>query len=120
MSAPPPSVEALREELISIIDDHAYFFTRSNRFACVRLADGEDAWISEPTGDSYWSLVAQGDRIMALSDSGRLRLIRANPERYDVIDEMPVSDDQTWAHLAMAGREIFIREQGGLVAYRWK
>ncbi|MHC5003608.1 MAG: PQQ-binding-like beta-propeller repeat protein [Planctomycetota bacterium] len=103
-----------------IIAGHAYFFTRSNRFVCLDLATGEEAWISGPTGDSYWSLVAQGDRILALSDTGRLRLIKASPAAYEVVDEAPVSEDQTWAHLAVAGQEIFIREQTGLVAYRWR
>lgn len=103
-----------------IIDGHAYFFTRSNRFACVRLTDGEIAWISPPTGDDYWSLVAQGDRILALSDTGQLRMINANPAQYEVVDELSIADAQTWAHLAVAGRHLVIRELNGLALYEWK
>ncbi len=103
-----------------VIDGHAYLFTRSNRFACVRLADGKTAWISPPTGDNYWSLVAQGDRILALNDTGRLRLIEATPEVYKVLDEIEVADAQTWAHLAIAGPQVVIREQNALVVYDWE
>ncbi|MHC4910943.1 MAG: PQQ-binding-like beta-propeller repeat protein [Planctomycetota bacterium] len=103
-----------------VIDGHAYFFTRSNRFACVRLSDGERRWVSGPTGDDYWSIVAQGDMILALSNDGRLRLIKADPEAYEMVSEAEVAEDQTWAHVAVAGRDIVIREQEGLALYTWK
>ena len=38
-----------------------------------------------------------------LSDAGVLRLIRANPEAYEVIDELAIAESPTWAHLAIAG-----------------
>jgi outer membrane protein assembly factor BamB len=102
-----------------LINGCAYFFTRSNRFACVRLEDGEIMWISPPTGDEYWSLVAQGDRILALTDSGELKLISANPEAFEVIDDRPLADAASWAHLAVAGNQIVVREQNALAIYQW-
>ena len=98
-----------------IIGDHAYLFLRSNRFACIDLSTGEDAWISGPTGDSYWSLVHQGDRILALSDTGVLRLIRATPEAYEVLSEVEVADD-SWAHLAVVDGALFVRNIDALIA----
>jgi outer membrane protein assembly factor BamB len=102
------------------IDGHVYYFTRSNRFVCLRLADGEPAWTSPPTGDDYWSLAANGDHILALSDAGRIRLIRATPEAYEVVDEISVAEAPTWAHLAVAGRHVVIREQDGLSVWAWE
>lgn len=103
-----------------IFDGHAYFLNRSNRFCCVRLSDGEIAWISPPTGDDYWSLIAQSGRILALSDSGLLRLVEATPSAYTLIDETSIADAQTWAHLAVAGSHIVVREQNALALYDWK
>ncbi|MEM7309869.1 MAG: PQQ-binding-like beta-propeller repeat protein [Planctomycetota bacterium] len=103
-----------------LVGDHVYLFLRSNRFACVDLRTGEDAWISEPTGDSYWSLVAQGDRILALADTGILRLIQATPEGYRVLGEREVLDDETWAHLAAAGDQLFVRGLDTLLALEWE
>ena len=100
-----------------IIDGHAYLFLRSNRFACLDLETGEEAWISEPLGDSYWSLVHQGDRILALSDTGLLRLIRATPAEYDLISEVEVAA-KTWAHLAVAGEVVYVRSIDALIALR--
>ena len=103
-----------------IVGEYVYFFTRSNRFTCLRLSDGERMWISPPTGDDYWSLAANGDRILALSNNGVLRLIRANRDAYEVIDEMEISSAETWAHVTVAGKNIVIREQDALSVWAWE
>lgn len=112
----------------------AYLFLRSNRFTCVDLATGEDRYISPPTGDEYWSLVAQGEQILALSDTGRLRLIAANPAEYQVRGEVALVEGPSWAHLAVTsplaaeedepapseGADLFVRAQTSLHAFRWR
>jgi outer membrane protein assembly factor BamB len=103
-----------------LIDGHAYLFLRSNRFTCIDLNTGEEKWTSPPTGDNDWSLVAQGDRILALSDNGRLYHIAANPTEYKVLSSVDLVENQTWAHLAMVGNQLFVRAQSSLIAYAWK
>lgn len=103
-----------------IVDGHAYMFLKSNRFACIDLETGEERWTSGPTRDSYWSLAVQDDRILALADTGTLRMIEATPEEYRVLSERDISADETWAHIAPVGGQVFVREQEALVAYAWK
>ena len=103
-----------------VIDDHAYIYLRSKRFSCVDLASGEVCWISAPIGDTYWSLVAMGDRLLALTDSGELYLIKANPEKLEVVDRFEIADGQTWAHLALDDGRIFVRELDALAAWDWE
>lgn len=57
-----------------VIDGHAYLHLRNQRATCIDLATGETRWTSTPYG-RYWSLVTQGDRILALDEDGTLRLI---------------------------------------------
>ena len=102
-----------------VFEGHGYLFLRSNRFTCLDLNSGESKWTSPPTGDEYWSLIAKRDRILALSDQGKLRLVAASPEEYRVIDEVQVSEQPTWAHLAVAGDAVVIREQNGLAVFDW-
>jgi len=102
-----------------VVDGHAYLFLRSNRFACVDLESGEDEWISPPTGDTYWSLAVQGDRILALSDTGILRLVAANPDEYQVLAEREVTFQETWAHVAPSENQVFVRALGSLIALEW-
>jgi outer membrane protein assembly factor BamB len=102
-----------------VIDGHAYLHLRNQRFACIDLASGTERWISKPFG-KYWSLVANGDRILALDERGELLLIQANPEKFQLVDRRQVSDDSTWAHVAVADGQVFVRALRSLSVYRWQ
>lgn len=102
-----------------VIDGHAYLHLRSQRFTCLDLATGKQKWTTKPFGQ-YWSLVAQKDRILALDQRGELLLIRATPEKFDLLDSRKVSDQETWGHLAVCGDQVFVRELKRLSAYRWR
>jgi outer membrane protein assembly factor BamB len=102
-----------------VIGGHAYVHLRNQRFACLDLATGQEAWITTPFG-RYWSLVAQGDRILALDETGDLRLIRATPEKYDLVGEAKVAKEESWAHLAVEGNELYVRDLEGLTALEWR
>jgi len=102
-----------------VIDGHAYLHLRNQRFTCIDLATGKDRWTTQPFG-KYWSLVAQGKQILALDERGDLLLIHANPEKFDLVGKVHVSDAPTWAHLAVCDREIFIRDLKGLTVHRWQ
>jgi len=102
-----------------VIGGHAYVHLRNQRFACLDLATGKEAWISKPFG-RYWSMVARGDRILALDETGDLRLIRATPEQFELLGTAKVAAEESWAHLAVEGDELYVRDLKGLAAYRWK
>jgi len=103
-----------------LIDGHAYMHLQNQRFACIDLKTGQPTWSSDTPFGKYWSMVAQGDRILALDQRGELFLIRANPKSFDSIDSLKLGDAETWAHLAVCGDEIFVRELNALAAYRWR
>jgi outer membrane protein assembly factor BamB len=107
-----------------IRDGHAYVHLKNQRFACLDLTTGKEDWITTPFG-RYWSMVAQGDRILALDETGDLRLIRATPEQYAQLGEAKVAETESWAHVAVAdapggGTEIHVRDLSGITAWRWK
>ncbi|MEM6979594.1 MAG: PQQ-binding-like beta-propeller repeat protein [Planctomycetota bacterium] len=99
------------------IDDSIYLHLKNERFACLSVTDGSIRWTSPPVG-KYWSMVAAGDKILALANDGTLRLIRANPETFDVIDEMKVADD-SWAYLAVENSQVIIRSLDALKVFAW-
>jgi outer membrane protein assembly factor BamB len=102
-----------------VIDGHAYLHLQNQRFTCIDLKTGGRTWTSKAFG-KYCSLVAQGDRILALDQRGVLLLIKANPKEFELLDEMKISDADTWAHLAVSGDELFIRELNALAVHRWQ
>lgn len=103
-----------------VIADHAYHHLRSQRMVCLDLKTGEERWTSSESFGKYMSLVTQGDRILALDQRGILYLIRANPEKLEVLDQRKLDSADTWAHLAVSGNEFFVRELNALAAYRWE
>jgi len=104
---------------VIVIGGHAYVHLRNQRFACLDLATGKEAWVTKPFG-RYWSMVALGDRILALDETGDLRLIRATPEAFELLGEAKVAAEESWAYLAIEGRDLYVRDVKGLTALQWK
>ena len=101
-----------------VIDNHVYIHLRNQRFTCIDLATGKEKWTTKPFG-KYWSMVANADHILALDQKGELLLIHANPEEFELLDRRKVADD-AWAHLAVCGKEVFVRELNAMAVYRWE
>jgi outer membrane protein assembly factor BamB len=102
-----------------VVDGHAYLFGRNRKLACIDVKTGQEKWLTEKTFGEYWSLVAQKDKILALDSRGILYLIKANPKEFELLDERKLGSAETWAHLAVAGDEVFVRDLNGLTAFRW-
>ena len=101
-----------------LVGDHVYLHLKNQRVCCIDLKDGTEKWRTQPYG-KYWSMVSDGERILALDEAGKLYLIAANPEKFELLDELQVSDEPCWAHLAVADNEIYVRSQRGLKLYRY-
>ncbi|MBM3864656.1 MAG: pyrrolo-quinoline quinone [Verrucomicrobia bacterium] len=102
-----------------IIAGHAYLHLGNGRFTCIRLSDGERTWTSDPFG-KYASLVAQGNRILALDERGILLLIQADPAAFQLVGQAKVAEEETWAHLAIVGDELVVRDLKAISAFRWR
>ena len=101
-----------------ILDGYAYLHLTNQRFTCINLRNGETTWTTEPFGQ-YWSMAVRNGKILALDEGGKLLLIRANPEKFELLDSKEIANTTTWGHIAVAGDEIFVRELTGVAAYRW-
>jgi outer membrane protein assembly factor BamB len=99
-----------------VIGNHVYLHLRNQRFTCIDLETGKSTWISEPFGQ-YWSMVAAGDRILALDEQGDLLLIKATPEKFELLGKQHLSDETTWAHVGFVDREVFVRELNAMSVY---
>jgi len=95
-----------------------YLHLKSQRFGCFDLKTGKERWITTERFGKYWSMAVRGDRMLALDERGILYLIKANPDRFDLVDERKVSDEQCWGHIAVDGDDVYIRELNGIAAYR--
>ena len=103
-----------------VIDGVAYHHLKSQRVMAIEVESGRELWTSDQSFGKYWSLVAQGDRILALDQRGKLFLFRANQKKFEQLDQRKLTAAETWAHLAIAGDELFVRELNALTAYQWR
>jgi outer membrane protein assembly factor BamB len=104
-----------------VVGDHIYLHGRDKKLHCLSLATGEAAWSTEEVFGDYWSMVNQGDRILALDQKGELVLFQADPESFQLLDRQRVSStDPTWAHLGIDGDRLLVRSLKGLAVYRWQ
>ena len=101
-----------------VIDGHIYLHLRNQRFVCLDATSGEERWTTKPFG-KYWSLVANGDRMLALDQNGELLLIDASPAEFRLVDRRTVADE-AWAHIAVVEDQIFVRDLNSIKMLTWK
>ncbi len=102
-----------------VVAGHAYLHLRNQRVLCLDVATGAEKWTTDKGFGKYWSVVAQGERLLALDETGEVFLLRANPAQFDVVDRRKLSERDTWGHLAVADRQLFVRELDGLSVWQW-
>ena len=101
-----------------VVDGHLYLHLRNQRFVCLNAKTGEERWTTKPFG-KYWSMIANGDKLLALDQKGELLLIQATPKAFTLLDRRQVAED-AWAHLAIAGDELFVRDLAATKKLKWK
>ena len=102
-----------------LIGNDIYLHLRNERFMSIDIKSGETNWTTTPYG-KYWSMVVNGDRILSLNERGELRLVAANPKSYSELSSRRVSEQPTWAHLAVSDNQIFIRDLNSITVWNWK
>lgn len=102
-----------------IIDHYAYLHLANGRACCIDLKKGNETWRTDSFGE-YWSMVANRDRILALDQRGELLLIAADPREFRLLDRKEVASAEAWAHLAVSGDMVFVRDLDGISAFAWK
>ena len=79
--------------------------------SCMDMDTGELAWNSSDLRAG--SLIAAGDRLVVLSDSGVLMVIRATSEKYDVLATHPVLTGRCWTAPVLSDGLLFCRNAEG-------
>ena len=101
-----------------VVDGSIYVHLRNQRVTCLDAATGKTLWTTKPFG-KYWSMVANGSKVLALDERGDLLLLDLKAKEFVKVDSRHVSDQSTWAHLAVADNQVFVRELKGLKVFEW-
>lgn len=111
-----PEVFGATQHTPILKDGHLYGARADGRFVCLGL-DGKVVWASSPSETfGLGSFLVANDLILALNDSGKLRLFEASPSRFNLLGEIqPLNNRESWAPMALAGSRLLLRDLTRLV-----
>jgi outer membrane protein assembly factor BamB len=90
---------------------------RTNKLVCLDLADGTTVWTSPNLPGNYHSLAAAGDVLLDLNNQGELRVTKTGGDEYTELAKWTVCGKGSWAHLAVAGNRLYVKDREDLHCY---
>jgi outer membrane protein assembly factor BamB len=106
------------------IGDHLYMVTGSLlpgagvNLHCVETGTGKVAWTQKKIGKYHAALLHTGDnKLLMHSDNGEIILIDPDPKGYRELCKAKVCGE-TWAHPAIAGGKLFVRDARELICVK--
>jgi len=97
-----------------LVGGHLYGFDNAT-FRCVDAGSGELRWAVRGFGKG--SVVAAGDLLYVLGDSGTLALVAATPEEYRELGRVQAMEGRSWTPPTLDGDRIYLRDHDEMVAY---
>ncbi len=107
--------EQMRSDVNSAvaIGKYIYGFNRGV-LQCLDADSGEIRWRAR--GFSRGSLIAAGDKLIVLGESGNLALVEATPDAFVQLANLPVLDGRNWTSPSLANGHLYLRNHEKLVA----
>jgi outer membrane protein assembly factor BamB len=87
---------------------HLYGFD-GEFFTCVQLEDGESCWRARGYGSGQVLLLADQGILLVISEKGAVSLLKASPEKHEVIGRFQALEGKTWNHPVVAHGKLFVR-----------
>jgi outer membrane protein assembly factor BamB len=97
-----------------LVGGHLYGFDNST-FRCVDAKTGELRWAVRGFGKG--SVVAAGDLLYVLGDSGTLAQVVATPKEYRELGRVQAMEGRSWTPPTLDGDRIYLRDHDEMVAY---
>ncbi len=109
-----------------VYQNHYYGFS-GHDFECYNLEDGEKVWSAGAAyGNGQVLLFAEQGYLLVsqakndLNDTGSVFLIRATPDKHDVLAKFPAIKGKTWNHASFANGKLYLRNGVEAAAYELK
>jgi outer membrane protein assembly factor BamB len=111
-----PEVFGATQHTPILHDGHLYGVRPDGKFACLNL-EGKPLWGSDSGQEFGLGGFAMADDIIyAMNDTGKLRMIQASADKYNLLGEAQVlKGRESWAPLAIAGGRLLARDLTRLI-----
>lgn len=84
------------------------------QFFCLDATTGKTIWTGDPRQGENAAMLIAGDTIFSLTNNGELILSSAAAKGATAIKKYKVADSETWAHPAIIGKRILVKDQNSL------
>jgi outer membrane protein assembly factor BamB len=101
-----------------LVGPHLYGFDNAT-FKCLSVATGEQTWASRGLGKGSL-LVADGNLLIVLSDTGTLLLVEATPDAYTELARFQALEGKAWTVPTLANGRLYLRDHDEIVALEMK
>ena len=103
-----------------VVKGTAFTSLKSGRMMAIDVATGAERWTSSESFGDYVSLATNGERVLGLDTKGSLFLMEGSGDKFTRLGTKKISESETWAHVAVCGEDVFIRELDGMTLWRWR
>jgi outer membrane protein assembly factor BamB len=90
---------------------------RKGQFFCLDARTGELLWATDGREGQNASVVSAGDFLLFLSADANLIVARKSPKGFEQAARYSVADSAIWAHPAVLGRRILVRDSASLALW---
>lgn len=90
---------------------------RLGQFVALDAATGKTLWSTEGREGEHASILGSRLWLLASTAGGTLVVARANPEKYEEVLRYQLADSAVWAHLAVAGRSIIVKDADKVICW---
>jgi outer membrane protein assembly factor BamB len=121
LTAPAWKNEQVSMYMSSPIVDGSTLYGLSHRnrgqFFAIDLKSGKTWWTSPGREGENASIVLAGSLLLISTTSAELIVARSNPARFDEIKRYSIADSAVWAHPAIAGNVIVVKDVDKVICW---
>jgi outer membrane protein assembly factor BamB len=99
-----------------LVGGFLYCHGPSKNYMCVDAASGKVKWTQGGFGQEVSTTLAVGDKLVVVSDSGEMFILKANPDHYEELARAQVCG-KSWNFPAFANGKLYVRDQREIACY---
>jgi outer membrane protein assembly factor BamB len=93
---------------------------RKGQFYCLDARTGVTQWTSLGDEGENAAIVSAGSLLLFLNTDAELTIANVNPKKYDPIKKYDVADSPTWAHPALSGKNLLVKDLKSLTLWSFE
>ena len=87
---------------------------KKGQFFCLDVTIGKTLWTSPGRIGENAAILKAGNVLLALTTGAELVVFKPNAERFELVARYKVADTPVWAHPAVLGKRLLIKDKSSL------